>query len=229
MLKLVDYFQISEENLNSNGKLPIEKILHIFQDAAGDHATGLGKGMEELIADGMTWILTKVRFEVCSELAAGKYRIETFPLKRKGATFPRDYYIYDSRDNQVIRGTSQWCIVDFKSRKILRNPFDFDGIFTDAKAFEDGIPKIMSADVKPAGEHVITKKDMDMNMHTNNCRYGGMVEEVIGERDYRELVINFSKETVEGDVIRFFSGEIDGICHVEGHRGDDIIFKANVR
>lgn len=230
LLKREDSFTVSEGDMTPAGTLPAGRILHEFQDIAGDHAEALGEGMDKLRSEGKAWILSKVRFEVLGSFSAGEtYRIETYPREKKGVTFYRDYYIYDGDDNMLARGTSHWCIMNFDTRRILRHAPDFVGEYIDHKAFEDDIPKIRSEEGEPAGSHLVTREDIDRNNHTNNCRYGDMVETVLNHRAYSEMIINFSRETVEGDTIEFFTGESHGYTHVEGRRGEEVVFKAMVR
>ncbi len=230
MLKLTQEFTFKDTDFDNNDELKASSLMYIFQEAAGEHAQQLNLGFDDLIANNNMWVLTKVRFKIHSTMFPNvEYRIETYPRPRKGITFYRDYYVYDSADNLMATGTSQWCIVNFETRKVERTRIDFDGEFIDHPAFDDGIAKIKAVNPVFSKSYKVGQEDLDQNEHVNNCRYADMIESVLGERGYSELSIHFVKEALLGDKIMLHKEEQDDGLLVMGNLSDDtVVFQAKV-
>lgn len=231
MLKYIGRFKVMDEELHSGGNIKACSLLLRFQEIAAAHAEALGIGFDELMKNNRIWVMSKLRFRLYDKFRAGEeYIIETYPRPKRGVTFFRDYYVYDSDNRLVAAGISHWCVINFESRRIEKTDIDFDGEYTDKVPFEDGIAKIRAGELLPAGEHIVSEEDLDKNRHTNNCRYADMVEEMIGGKEYNDFTINFSKEALLGDVIKLYREKsADGFI-VAGKLGDDtVIFQAETK
>ena len=231
MLKYTSSFKVKEEDLHQGGNIRAGKLLLRFQDIAAAHAETLGIGFDELMKDKRIWVMSKLRFRIYGQFKAGEeYVLETYPRPKRGVTFFRDYYVYDSDNRLVAAGISHWCVINFESRRIEKTDIDFDGEYTDKVPFEDGIAKIRAGELIPAGEHIVAEEDLDRNRHTNNCRYADMVEEMIGGKEYNDFTINFSKEALFGDVINLLREETTEGFIVAGKLVDDtVIFQAETK
>jgi len=230
MLKLAQEFAFKETDFDKNDELKASSLMYIFQEAAAEHAGQLNLGFDELIAKNSMWVLTKVRFKIHDTMLPNvEYRIETYPRPRKGITFYRDYYVYDSEDNLIAAGTSHWCIVNFATRKVERARIDFDGEFIDHPAFDDGIAKIKAVDPVFSKSYKVGQEDLDQNEHVNNCRYADMIESVIEGKGYSEFTIHFAKEAVLGDEILLCRENADDGIFVMGKLEDEtVIFQSKV-
>ncbi len=231
LLTLAQNICFKEDDFDAKGNIKASSLMYAFQEIASAHAESLGLGFDDLIANNYIWVLTKLRFEIKEKFAADRdYILRTYPRPRKGVTFYRDYYIYDG-DVLMAVGTSQWCIINFETRRIERAKLDFDGEFIDHEPFEKGIEKFkVDQDVLvQIGVHKVVEDDLDDNEHVNNCRYADMVEDVLaGHVDYS---IYFSKEALLGDEIMLYKNEAeDGYIYVEGKLEDGtVIFQVKVK
>lgn len=231
MLKYTDSFITGNGDFHSNGNIKAGSLMFQFQEIAAAHAEALGIGFDELIADNRIWVMSKLRFRVYRRFdASEEYRIETYPRRKKGVTFFRDYYVYDKDEKLMAAGISHWCVINFESRKIEKTDIDFDGEYTDRVPFEDGIRKIRAGELLPAGEHTVIESDLDKNRHTNNCRYADMVEQITDIGEYDDFTINFSREALLGDVISLYKEETAEGFIVVGKLGDGtVVFQAETR
>ena len=138
--------------------------------------------------------------------------------------------ICDEDENLIVSAMSQWCIVDFETRKLVRSALEFSGEYIDIPAFEEKIEKIKYSDPQAAGAHTVTEEDLDINCHVNNCRYADMTSEILDRNDFQSFTINFLKETVVGDRIDMFMERAeDGSDIVVGMLEDEsVVFQAKV-
>lgn len=229
MLKYTEKLIFTAADFDAKGSVRASSLMHAFQDVASAHAETLGFGYEPMISQNYIWVLSKVRFRLEGDLEAGReYRLETYPRPKKGVTWFRDYYIYDG-ETLMAAGTSQWCIINFETRRIERTKLDFGGEFIDHEAFEDGIGKIKITEegMDLIDTHPVTEDDLDINQHVNNCRYADIIEAVLSGRT--DITIHFSKEAVLGDEILIYTEETDGETAVMGKLEDGtVIFQAKV-
>ena len=235
MLEFRRTLTLRQEDLDGHGNIRPGRILYYFQEIASDHADALGFGFDPLIAKNMIWVLSKVKYRIYGSFAPGQaYQLMSCPLQKKprAVIYERDYYIRNAEGDLLAAGTSYWCIVNAKTRRVERTDFDFPGEYPAEKAFGEGIEKIHAGELTLAGRHLVTEADLDKNQHTNNCRYADMVAQVSGEVNHRQFLMNFSRETRPGDEILLYRGAsetADGIT-VAGKLADGTtVFQALVK
>lgn len=206
MLGLKRNMVLKETDFDNRGNIRASSLMYHFQEIAKQHASLLGYGFDDLMADDRIWVMTKLKFRVYKTFSAGEeYEFSTYPRKKRGVTWFRDYYVHDNCGNLVAAAVSHWCIINFTTRRIERAGIDFEGEYIDYPALEGGIEKIKLPDnMSCAGSHPVTESDLDVNDHVNNCRYADMIEEITGQSDYKEFVINFAKEARKGDIIEIY-------------------------
>ncbi len=194
-------------DFTGSGGVRASAILHAFQNIAKLHATSAGLGFDELIAQNLIWVITKSRFRVlgCPEPGA-EYTLLSYPRRTGSLIYDRDFHILTAAGEELVTGTSQWCIVNALTRHVERTDLDFKGVYNPEPAMPEGIPRIRPRDLAPAGAHTVTGADLDENDHTNNCRYADMALELLGVETVRELSMNFASETRLGDTIELFTG-----------------------
>lgn len=231
VLMYEEALHFTASDFDRNGKIKASSLMHTFEDVAIKHADQLGVGWADLMKDNLIWVLNKLRFQIHLAMKADAvYQMETFPRKQKGVTFFRDYYIYDEGGHLAAVGTSQWCVINFVTRKIERNGVSFEGNYIEREAFAGGIAKLKINDGALAfiGSHHVTEEDLDENEHVNNCRYADMVENVL--EGHTDFTINFVKEARLGDEIRLYQEPQQDSVLVAGKLADGtVIFQAKVR
>lgn len=228
MLKYTEEWKWSEEDFSESGRLKSSSLMYAFQEIAAAHATKLGYGFENMIADNNIWVMTKLRFKIYEQVVSDRaYRLETYPRPQKGITFFRDYYLYNG-DILAAAAASHWCIINFETRKIERAKVNFDGEFTEKQPFERGIEKIKADELKPAGSYLVREEDIDVNRHVNNCRYADIID---GTADifYDDFNIHFAREAKLGDEIKLWIEKGEKSETVIGKLDDEtVIFQARI-
>ena len=216
------------EHFTPAGVIKASALQYVFQEIGGAHAGSAGMGITEMVRDGMMWAVTKIRYRLYGQLHPNtQYRLVSYPRPHRGMLYQRDYQIFAEDGTHLVDGISQWCIMDFVSRKILRTGKDFVGEFNTDPILPEGFGRFRPGELTSAGTYTITESDLDGNNHTNNCRYADMVELVIPEGAGTDFIINFAKETRLGDVVELFTSPAeDGKVIVSGMVDGQNVFSA---
>lgn len=196
------------QHFDEKGELLSSALLYFFQKAAEAHAAQAGAGFDDLIRQNLIWVVTKLKYRMQGVIKpGGHYSLLTFPKPKHSLIYQRDYLICDSSGEELVLGSSQWCIVNFFTRRVERSGFDYEGEFCERVLFPEGFERIRLPELSYAGRHLISERDLDRNDHTNNCRYADMVKSVLRrEEGIRSFLIYYNRETRLKDEILFFSG-----------------------
>lgn len=222
---------LKKEDFDFEGHIKADRIFNFFQEASEGHVNSVGFGPDNLIKDDLMWVLAKMHVRFLSEMTPeNKYICSTFPARQKHVSFKRDYYINNLSDGAdpakaLVIGTSQWCVLNFKTRRLVKPSIDFKITDGEIQMIDDDFPKLKfnHTDTKPVFEHVIDAENLDFNDHCNNAEYIKMAEEATGKSIKEELIVNFVSETRIGDMIRMFTEEREDRTFVEGRREDGTI------
>ena len=126
----------SEEDLDSHGWLRGSSLLHAFETIASAHVDSLDLGFDQMIAQNRIWVMTKIKYVIYKGVQAGaSCHLGTYPRPKKGITFYRDYYLWDENENVVAAATSQWCILNFRTRRPERTEIEVPGECIDHEQF----------------------------------------------------------------------------------------------
>ncbi|MGN0702424.1 MAG: acyl-ACP thioesterase domain-containing protein [Lentihominibacter sp.] len=221
---------LTGDDFNNSGMLKAENLFRYLQKAAANQTVKYGVSVEELIELGYMWVLTKMKVIINSDISPGrKYTFATFPLHQKRATFKREFFVcetekYAGLDSPMAAvGTSQWCVMDFATRKLVRrSPAGeaFEKACEETELIPGPIEKIKGTTLEYAGTHVVVEEDLDSNRHTNNCRYLTMAESCI-DRQGNTVIVNYVMETRLGDEIRLYKETGVSGSFIEGRRADE--------
>ena len=130
------------------------------------------------------------------------------------------YVIYNSKNEVLVDGVSEWCLYDINLKKLKR--FDeLKSYFMDSMEFNksyDGCTYTrFNMDVLDEDfcyEYESRACDIDMNLHTNNVSYGRMIMNsfncnYLSKNKLKSFEIKFINQSFESDVIRIFKKYID--------------------
>lgn len=221
-------FTLRESDFDCFDNLKASAILDLFQTVASEHVSLHGGGFSDMLAKNLAWVVTKIRFDVFAPLCASrKVTVKTVPHAKKLIGYTRDYYVIDESGKTVIKGTSQWVLIDFTTRRIARSDFDFDGEFSDEYAYpNERLEKVPAVSSPELSRYDVKRADLDHNRHVNNVRYLDMVFDA--EQDpslpLRTVKINYVEEVRNGETITI-CGE-DGIY--TGYADGKIRFSAKI-
>ena len=222
---------VTENDFYDDGSVKLSSLLFFFQEAATQHADVIGVGRDILLERNVVWILAKMKVRILKALEVGDgYYVMTYPRAVKSRFCPRDYYLYDRNDELVAVGSAIWSLMDWTTRKVVRaTEIDFGGTFREDEAFPEGFEKIRVKEPVHVMDYIVGPDDIDENEHTNNCRYADMIAMASGISPINEFVLQFSKETVEGETILLCTEKADDGEVVIGKLSDDqTVFQAKI-
>ena len=169
------------------GVLPLHILCDYFQQAAAADAHALGFGVEELAAQNIAWVITRMRIEVVSEAGLGRnLTAETWHAHTEKAVSRREFIISDNHGKAIIEGSTWWVLLNLSARRITRMPPDMLAMNHDNPHFitvGDEFKSNNYEGVAPAAEKIFLTRaeDIDMNKHINNTHYIAWAMEALPE------------------------------------------------
>lgn len=164
----------------------------------------------------MVFVMTKMGISVNKPVFAyDELTVRTYNNKISGVTFVREFEFYRGGE-EVIHATTQWAIVNYSDRKIVR-PRQFPFPIPEHKIDCATIPLPRSIDTEGlthCGTRTVHLSDLDENDHLNNCIYSDISMDVIPydrKNEYvKEACIIFRHEARIEDILNLANGEKDG-------------------
>jgi fatty acyl-ACP thioesterase A len=185
------------------GCLGLVPLANHLQEAAAEHARHLGVSISRLAEAGLGWVMTRLlirmeRWPPCGETI----HIETWPSKRVGHLFYREFRLRDGSNLFVGAASSSWALFDVHARRVATTPKWLEEAVPwdpeEAVGFEHAaVPRIAIASYERS---VVPRlSDLDINGHVNNAQLLGwtleaLPREVSGERVLREIDVQFRHE-----------------------------------
>jgi len=121
----IDYFET-----NPSFQTPPSVLFQLLQSSAVIHSEKVGYRMDELIEQGLGWILNKLDMKVY-RYPGYKERLDIFTWSRgiKGVKAKREFEIFSGKE-KLLAASSIWVYVDSKQMKIKRIPDGMNDIYT---------------------------------------------------------------------------------------------------
>ena len=218
---------------NGNGVLKPASFMDLAQEIAYWAAQELGFGYDTLHIHHTAWVLSRMHVHfhrpVCWRDAVTLY---TWHKGSNGLFYLRDFLLRSAEGERCVSATSSWVVIDERSRRLVR-PEELAELMRLDHAVEDAIaepaPKVAfpkgdtrsePGTTEAAGEHRVVYSDIDILGHTNNARYVVWAMDCLppeaAARPFKDLYINFNKETRLGDTVQLFRLRQENGWLVEG-------------
>jgi medium-chain acyl-[acyl-carrier-protein] hydrolase len=149
-------------------------ILDAMQETAGRHAAKLGVGVRDLHAKGLTWVLARLHVQVGGMPEARRtVHIATWPAGRHRLFAVREFRLTDEADNEVLRATSAWALMNMETRRPSRlDPHLPVFASHPARMVSDDFAPLPPPDPRSAhASYRAEAADIDINDHVNNTVY----------------------------------------------------------
>ncbi len=209
-------------------------VLDLFQEVAGQHAKLLGVGFSEMAQKGALWVVLKVKYQVVKapELYQ-KVLVSTWPLKQKRLDFQREYQIQDEQGEILIKGTSQWAVIDKNTRKLTK----VDNVYVNIKGyceevnFSEKLVRVGDFEGKKTSTVKSEISHTDPNLHVNNAKYGDYVLDAIyngNPLNIKSFQIDFHKEILVNTFTDIFTQTNEKTVLVKGVQNDEYMFLAKI-
>lgn len=217
MLSYSNNYFLGISDFDCYDRLSPAGALGILQNISAEHAEQLGIGFKAMLQRGLLWVIlrTKYTVEQPAEVLT-TVKAETVLRKPGRAASVRDYRVYDSNDSVLLRGITQWAVINAQTRRLMPLAGIMPQDFADDSApeFPDGISKLR--DFEALGEPFCCKPGfsfIDRNGHINNARYAELAADAL-EPSEKEAVkafqIDFIHETRLGEQLKLYTARENG-------------------
>ena len=194
-----------EAGIENHVTLPT--LCNYMQEAAGVSAARLGWGIQALQAEGLTWMLSRLRVRVSRYVPWGTaVTVRTWPSGMKGRLVAKRCFLgLDGDGAEIFRASSEWLYVDMREQKIAKLPESFAGLVP------PGTPDLELPDIggkfahlpsAESGVEVLTRRsDLDFNDHVNNVHYVEWMLEASESQSPSEVDIVFRTAAKAGETL----------------------------
>ncbi len=187
-----------------------------MQQIAREDCDNMGWTYNNMREINMVFVMTKLGIKVNKPVFAyDELMVRTYNNKIKGIVFTREFEFYRFGE-EVIHATTEWVIVNYDTRRIVRPsffPYEIPEMNIDCDTIN--LPRAIEiSDLSPAGERRVRLSDLDENDHLNNCIYSDIAMDILPydrKQDYvKEIKIIFRHEAKLGDCLNLSWGEQEG-------------------
>ncbi len=207
MLKYDKKYDLRVSDFNSTDYLKPSAILDLCQSIADVHASKIGVGYNDLLEKDLVWVLLRMRYDVVNEVGFDQktVRAVTWPHRAGKVDFDRDYLIENENGNVLVKASSKWCVINYKTRRIalgkgVAYPEDD---YCEDENYVDGLKKLADFDLDGGEEYegFAGVSCLDHNGHVNNIKYSDFILDAIGKEDrkIKSFEINYIKEMQMGN------------------------------
>lgn len=209
-------------------------VLDLFQEVAGQHAESLGTGFSNMLEKGLLWVVLKVKYQVIKKPELYQnVTVVTWPLPPKRLDFQREYLILNEQGDVLIKGTSQWAVINSNTRKLTKaqDIYKNIGSFSEKSNFEEKLTRVGDFEGTMAKEVRSEFSHIDLNGHVNNAKYGDYVLDALKDMaplNIREFQIDFHNEILADQITDIFALEKDGTVLIKGVQGENQMFLARI-
>lgn len=232
----VKQFQVKYCEVDFKDEIKVSTTLSYLQEVACSSADELGFGYQFIKPKGYAFMVSGIYCEFVKPIRLGDIiSVKTWPTPPSFVIFGREYQMFDSLGDLLLRASSRWCLIDMTTGKILQSKYidnqDYSTYNTD-KAVEVStwkIPAFTPSEGELKFTLTIANSEYDHNMHVNNTRYADYclncfsVDE-LSHRTLKSFAISYVKQCKEGQILRFFVKRLeDGAYLAHGFNEQDEI------
>lgn len=214
-------FDVRAYECDATGRLAARYLCAFLQETAGGHAQRVGYANPQLQADGLAWVLHRLRVAVAAWPRAGeRVSVETWAPSFETALAHREYLVEREDGGAVARATSRWVMLNLSARRLVRLPAEIRALpLPDRPRALDGeledLAPLAAAETERRFE--VRRSDVDAFAHVNNTRYAEWVLESVPEAVFegaepRLFDLVFRKEAGYGEAVLARSAR-DGSAH----------------
>ncbi len=210
MNKLDVNYYLRTSDFDMKSRIHPSAVLDLFQDVAGCHAIKLGCGFEDIIKKNLLWMVTRVKFSLIKTPPKNAYvKVSTWPLEPNRLLFQREYCVSNDEGELLIKGSSEWAVVDCEKRKLAPSAGVYPEMeFLTDKNYDGRLPRLHDFEQTGEGVDIVpTFSDIDCNGHVNNIKYALYVVNVVSPHEdavITDFQIDYHKEIQPGERITLY-------------------------
>lgn len=187
------HFQLTAGDFDVCDRIRPITILDLFQEAASRHAHENHIGYEDLMPKNIIWVLAASHYILEQPIPlSSEVIVRTWMHPNGYVETIRDFEIVSPHGKRYVRGTSKWCILDFRTKRILpMRQIEVHGEYIQEFAFQHPLEKISIKDdliIYKKESYQIKPSDLDHNQHMNNTRYSELLYNLLRLQKDEEIV-----------------------------------------
>ncbi len=204
-------YRLRSSDADASGRMSLPALINLMQDAAWQHAAALEASVEVLQAQGLTWVLSRMRVEIDRYPGMGEsITLNTWPSGNERHYTFRDFRFLNEAGEEIGRGTTTWVVLDLKTRRPIPMPAEWHER-TQPPAGCNPISRSMARwDPPEARPNSLRQKvswqHLDINQHVNQTHYvrwalAPLPSAINREAGCREIDLIFRREILMGDAL----------------------------
>jgi acyl-ACP thioesterase len=214
-------------------RLKISTILRISSEIAGYDYTRRGLSYEFLRERDMAFLLSKISLKVKKNPhEAMEIVTKTWEQGHQKSVFKRGFSISSADESELVCGTSDWVLVNPKTRRIIRPQNFAHELPQSPERAGDELPtaKIAYENLHELGKVTVYRSMLDANFHVYNAVYADFVFDFLPDvaRDIEHFRMNFNAEASLGDSIEIFGKQSENHAVIVGKIEAKVCFEAEV-
>jgi acyl-ACP thioesterase len=206
-------YPVRSYHTDASGRLFIHQLFNFLQDAAHQHANGLGFGHLQIAEQNLFWVLLRLTIEVEGLPVQGDViELTTWVKSVRGSVSEREFTI-SLGSRVLVKASSLWFCLSDETHKPVRLPPEYLNFMVpyDSYATSAGTEKIAASEAGGTGNmgNLVTARysDTDMVNHVNNAVYIRWVLDSFETQHFSrnslvKLTVNYLNECFAGDQIR---------------------------
>ena len=126
MEKSVFKYSIDPQSVDFTGRMSVSAMFNLILGAAGEDAHSRGFGVDALAKNNSGWVLSRICFEL--ERLPKEYEqmtLNTWISDYNRLSSTRNFVLYDASGAEFGRAVSQWCMLDFTTRRPVHHRASF--------------------------------------------------------------------------------------------------------
>ena len=159
--------------------------------------------------------------------------VKTWPKPKQRLEFEREYLVEDLAGNTLIKGISNWVVIDLNTRSLVRSDrINYEGDYYEFTNYSNKTKRKIGLDYSKCTdffESVVQFDDLDHNGHMNNTRYLTHIYNhypFVDKKCYcKSVEIAFIKEAKWNDIINIGHYKLDDKDAYIGKINDELCFE----
>jgi acyl-ACP thioesterase len=204
-------YQIKVYEIDWQGWASPAALLNFFQDAASDHAAKLAFSVQDLLARGLRWVLSRYHVKFFNYPRwKEEIEVQTWPSGREGLFAFRDFEAKDCSDQTILAAaTSSWMVLNLETKRPVRADYLLKDIsFISRRVFEADFETLPALEIPEwTLSFEVSRGSLDFNQHVNHVVYIEWALESVPDEIYQdfclaELEVNYRGEAFKGQRVQ---------------------------
>ncbi|NLI94990.1 MAG: hypothetical protein GX350_04210 [Erysipelotrichaceae bacterium] len=230
-------YPVTVNDRDFNNRLTPEAILNFVQDNNERQMVELGLGYDDLLKEGFIALILRTKYEVLTDDLSGLTDIEviTWPQKPGRVEHNRDFLIYNVDGTPLIKGTSLWVVVDYKTRMIQRGNVVSYAVTTFKQAnFKEPLNKLKDVPAlvnEDKMKHEVKFTDLDENKHLNNTKYARIILDALElsiDENIKTFEIDYVSEVKYGETLKIAYNRDGKHIDIAGYNEGGVSMRARI-